>query len=208
LHPAKSAGGPVGRKVGTTPPSLLPVPADRLREQEGGKAGAAIAKDITDFIAALDLGRIPQIDEHSRLATLVAAKFDSGWTAAELKNSIDGRWANANDRIAIVVSRLKKLPKQPQRRSARQAIAEPLAECAECQVAIKGALAPDGLCADCRTEANGGRPMPELLKSVPPKDLADAMAQARAEGLTDVRAQELRAVELLTDLYGTDAPKD
>lgn len=204
LRGADSAGGPKeGRKEGT-PPAYLPEPADRARDEERPDDDApAIEKRIADFIASLDLDRDPDMDEQARIANLVIAKLDGGWTAAELKRSIDGRWANAESRIGVLISRLKKLADTPLRRSgATQRAAEPLSECAECRDPVR-TLGANGLCDGCRDF----HAAEVYLPAVPKGERNDALKQARNEGLTDERAVKIRAVEILYDLYGKDYPR-
>lgn len=198
LHPAESADGPIGRKEGS-PPTYLPQPTDRARGEAGRQEGARpIEKQIADFIAALDLDRIPDMDEQARIANLVIEKLDGGWTAAELKRSIDGRWANADSRIALVISRLRKLNDAPLRRSAPKAA--PLAECARCDIPTRQ-LGADGLCDACRARA--ARPSVddiwedanEVLREAGDRERANAESAARDAGLTDQRAIAIYAAE-------------
>lgn len=82
-------------------------------------------------------------------------------------------------------------------------VAAVLSECADCRVPIRGPLADDGLCADCRAF----KIAEPFLAGVPADERKKAEAQARAEGLTSVRGVKTRAVELLYASY-PDADPD
>lgn len=101
----------VGRQVGINPPTYLPETTERARDETAASDGHVAAdSELTQFISGIDFKRALGTDEFNRIAALVAAKRNDGWSYLQIRDAVDGRWQNVNDRVAIVTARLRRLP--------------------------------------------------------------------------------------------------
>lgn len=165
-------------------------------------------------MASLNLKRTPRITEQVEIADLFLARIDAGFTVAEIRNSVGGEWGDARDRVRALVWRLKEMPERPLRRPKPAPRPDP-APVAPTEIAKPGdafhaarAARREGTPAAAQArskEADAAyRVARRVLDETDQKDRDAVLAMARADlpesSRTDVRAQVIRAVEILGEL--------